>query len=304
MWVSPNPASSAEAQRRPRYTCTWAAPTCGYSSHPTAKRNKKRPTTYRWGTRRYVSPCGAPRRKNGRRFSALGWDLKQRRHNSARSAATTRQGKSPWTSFSTTCSGRGFLRGSSQTRGWNTSSAHLTALPPRYTGGSQRQRATHPAPHPRPSKDCKASFCLVGDTMECPAREDPHLYQNLPRGFPGHLRGVLFTPWIIGRNSMAVLEARIVGTDWAQEWSRWCAATRSLEVRAELYAAIPLEGSGLHIGRQPLTNRGTGPEGQLDKEAAAWLHAAQEPHQKWRGDLSSLLRKPLPPQLVMQWPPY
>ena len=57
-------------------------------------------------------------------------------------------------------------------------------------------------PPPRPSRDFLPSFRMVNGTLECPPQEDLHPYRDLPRGFSKHLRGALFPPWIIGRNSM------------------------------------------------------------------------------------------------------
>ena len=100
----------------------------------------------------------------------------------------------------------------------------------------------HPPPPPRPDKDFVASFRVVNGTLECPPQEGPHPYQDLLGGFWKHLQDALLPPWIIGRGSMTAWEARIVGEEWAREWSRWCAATRAPETPAQRYAAIPLEG--------------------------------------------------------------
>ena len=74
-----------------------------------------------------------------------------------------------------------------------------------------------PPPPPRPSRDFVASVRLVNGTPECPTNEDPHPYRDLPGGFSKHLRGALFPPWVIGRNSMTAREAHIVGAEWAHE---------------------------------------------------------------------------------------
>ena len=81
-------------------------------------------------------------------------------------------------------------------------------------------------PPPRPDKDFVASLRVVNGTLECPPQESPHPYQDMPGGFSRHLQDALFPPWIIGRGSMTAWEARIVGEEWAREWSRSCAATR------------------------------------------------------------------------------
>ena len=78
----------------------------------------------------------------------------------------------------------------------------------------------HPPPPPRPDKDFVASLRVVNGTLECPPQEGPHPYQDLPEGFSKHPQDALFQPWIIGRGSMTAWEARIVGEEWAREWSR------------------------------------------------------------------------------------
>ena len=158
---------------------------------------------------------------------------------------------------------------------------------------SSRGRFTPPPPCP--SMNFVASLRLVSGTLECPAQGDPRPYQDLPWGFSGQLRGALFPPWIIGPNSLTAWEARIVGADWAQEWSQWCMAASPPKAPAEWYAATPLEGRGRHTQLGPTTIRGADPEGEWDAESAAWLRAAPEPHIGWQGNLSWHLQKPLPP---------
>ena len=96
-----------------------------------------------------------------------------------------------------------------------------------------------PPPPPRCSRDFVASLRLVNRTLECPTQEDPDLYGDLPGGFSKHLRGTLFPPWVIGRNSMTALEAHVAGADWTRECSPWCATTRIPGTPAAQYAAIP-----------------------------------------------------------------
>ena len=144
-----------------------------------------------------------------------------------------------------------------------------------------------------------APLRLINSTLECPAQEGPHPNLDLPGSFSGHLRGAFFPPWIIGRNSMTVWEVRIVGADWAQEWSRRCGATHSPEALAEGYAAILLERWGPHTRLLPTTITGAGSERLWDAKAVTWLRTARLPHTRWRADLSSLPRKPLPPRLVL-----
>ena len=59
---------------------------------------------------------------------------------------------------------------------------------------------------------------------------------------------------------MTAWEARIVGAEWAREWGRWCAATRTPEAPAQQYAAIALEGWGPHTRLRPTMIRGAGPD--------------------------------------------
>ena len=113
-----------------------------------------------------------------------------------------------------------------------------------------------PSPPLRPGKDFVASLRLVNGTLECPAQEVPHLHLDLPRGFSGHLRGAFVPPCFIGLNSMTAWEASIFGADWAEEWSWWCATTRSTEAPAERYAAIPREGWGDTTSRSRRRSRG------------------------------------------------
>ena len=122
----------------------------------------------------------------------------------------------------------------------------------------------HPPPPPRPDKDFVASLRVVNGTLECPPQEGPHPYQDLPGGFSKHLQDAPFPPWIIGRGSMTAWEARIVGEEWAREWSRWCAATRAPETSAQRYAAIPLEGWGPDTRPRPTVIRGAGPDHPCD----------------------------------------
>ena len=51
-----------------------------------------------------------------------------------------------------------------------------------------------PPPPPRPDKDFVASLRVVNGTLECPPKESPHPYQDLPGGFSRHLQDALFPP--------------------------------------------------------------------------------------------------------------
>ena len=151
-----------------------------------------------------------------------------------------------------------------------------------------------PSP-PRPDKDFVASLSVVNGTLECPPQEDPQPYRDLPGGFSKHLQDALFPQWIIGRGSMTAWEARIVGEEWARQWGRWCAATRAPESPAQRYAAIPLEMWGPHTRLRPTMIRGAGPDHPWDAATKKWLRAAPGPQIGWNGDVSSLIRAPVPP---------
>ena len=157
----------------------------------------------------------------------------------------------------------------------------------------------HPPPPPRPDKDFVASLRVVNGTLECPPQEGPHPYQDLPGGFSKHLQDALFPPWIIGRGSMTAWEARIVGEEWAREWGQWCAATRSPETPAQRYAAIPLKGWGPDTRPRPSVIRGARPDHPWDAATGEWLQAAPGPQTGWTGDVSSLVRTPVPPRIVL-----
>ena len=154
-------------------------------------------------------------------------------------------------------------------------------------------------PPPRLSRDFVASLRLVNGTLACPAPEDPHPYQDLPGGFPKHLRDALCPLWIIGRNSITAWETRIVRAQWAQEWSQWCTTTRLPGTLASQYAAVLLEGWRPHSLPRPTVIRGPDPEGPRNADTTQWLQAAPEPHAGWLGDVASLLQAPLPPRLVL-----
>ena len=162
----------------------------------------------------------------------------------------------------------------------------------------------HPPPPSRPDKDFVASLRVVNGTLECPPQEGPHPYQDLPGGFSKHLQDTLSPPWIIGRGSMTGREARIVGEEWAREWSRWCAATRAPETSAQQYAAIPLGGWGPDSRPRPTVIRGAGPDHLWDAATGEWLQAAPGPQTGWTGDVFSLVRTPVPPASSFMPPTY
>ena len=155
-----------------------------------------------------------------------------------------------------------------------------------------------PPPPPRPGKDFLASLRVVNGSLECPPQEDPHPYRDLQGGFWKHLQAALFPPWIIGRGSMTAWETRIVGEEWAREWGRWCAATRAPETPAQRYAAIPLEGWGPHTRPRPTMISGAGPDHPWVAAAKELLQPAPGPQAGWDGDVSFLIRAPIPPRIV------
>ena len=144
-----------------------------------------------------------------------------------------------------------------------------------------------------------ASLCVVNGTLECPPHEDPQPYQDLLGGFSKHLQDALFPPWIIGRGSMTAWEARIVGEEWVREWGCRCAATRAPGTLAQRYAAVPLEGWGSHTRLQPTMIRGAGSDHPWDAATKKWLQATPGPHAGCTGDVSSLIRAPIPPRVVL-----
>ena len=156
-----------------------------------------------------------------------------------------------------------------------------------------------PPPPPRPGKDLVASLSVVNGTLACPPQEDPHPLRDLPEGFSKHVQDALFPQWIIGRGSMIAWEARIVGEEWARESGRWRAATRAPEAPAQRYAAVPLEGWGPHSRPRPSMIRGAGPDYPWDAAAEEWLQAAPGPQVGWSVNVSSLIRAPLPPRMVL-----
>ena len=156
-----------------------------------------------------------------------------------------------------------------------------------------------PPPPPRPGKDFVASLRVLNRIRECPPQEDLHPYRDLPGGFSKHLQDALFPRCIIGRGSMTAWEARIVGEEWAREWGRWCAATRAPETPAQRYTAVPLEGWGPHARPRTTMICEAGPDRPWDAAVEEWLEAAPEPRVGWIGDVSSLIRAPICPRIVL-----
>ena len=131
------------------------------------------------------------------------------------------------------------------------------------------------------------------------AKRSPTRTRTCRGGFSKHLQDALFPPWIIGRGSMTAWEARIVGEEWAREWGRWCAAMRAPETPAQRYAAIPLKGREPDTRPRPTVIRGAGPDHPWDAVTGEWLQAAPGPQTGWTGDVSSLVRTPVPPRIVL-----
>ena len=90
-----------------------------------------------------------------------------------------------------------------------------------------------------------------------------------------------------------------MGEEWAREWSRWCATTRALETPAQRYAAIPLEGWGPDTRPRPTVIRGAGRDHPWDAKTGEWLQAAPGPQTGWTGDVSSLVRTPVSPRIIL-----
>ena len=80
---------------------------------------------------------------------------------------------------------------------------------------------------------------------------------------------------------------------------KWCAATRAPETPAQRYAAIPLKGWGPDTRPRPTVIRGAGPDQPWDTETGEWLQAAPGLQTGWTGDVSSLVRTPVPPRIVL-----
>ena len=90
-----------------------------------------------------------------------------------------------------------------------------------------------------------------------------------------------------------------MGEQWAREWGWWCAATRAPETPAQRNPAIPLEGWGPDTRPRPTGIRGAGPDHPWDAATEEWLQAAPGPQTGWTGDVSSLVRTPVPPRIVL-----
>ena len=157
----------------------------------------------------------------------------------------------------------------------------------------------HQRPPPRPDKDFVAILRVVAGTLECPPQEGPHPYRDLLEGFSKHVQDASFPLWIIRRGSMTAWEASIVGEDLVREWGRLCAATRAPETPVQRYAAIPLEGWGPDTRPRPGVMRGAGPDHLWDAATEEWLQAAPGPQTGWTWDVSSLVRTPVPPRIVL-----
>ena len=87
--------------------------------------------------------------------------------------------------------------------------------------------------------------------------------------------------------------------EWARAWGPWRTATRAPETSPQRYAAIPLEGWGPDTWpRQTVISR-AGPDHPWDAATEEWLQAAPGLQTGWTGDLSSLVRTPVPPRIVL-----
>ena len=90
-----------------------------------------------------------------------------------------------------------------------------------------------------------------------------------------------------------------MGEKWVHEWSWWCAATRAPEIPARRYASILLEGWGPDTRPRPTVIGGAGPDHPWDAATGEWLHAAPGPPTGWTGDVSSLVRTPVPLRIIL-----
>ena len=71
------------------------------------------------------------------------------------------------------------------------------------------------------------------------------------------------------------------------------------ETPAQRYAAIPLKGWGPDTRPRPTVIRGAGPDHLWDAVTGEWLQAARGPQTGWTGDVSSLIRTPVPLRIVL-----
>ena len=90
-----------------------------------------------------------------------------------------------------------------------------------------------------------------------------------------------------------------MGEEWAREWGHRCAASHAPEAPAQQYAAIPLKGWGPNTRPKPTVIRGAGPDHPWDAATGEWLLAAPGPQTGWTGDVSSLVRTPVPPRIIL-----
>ena len=86
-----------------------------------------------------------------------------------------------------------------------------------------------------------------------------------------------------------------MGTDWAREWTRWCATTRASGTPTPQYAAIRLEGWGQHTGPRLMVHPRGGPERPWDAAATEWRQAAPEPQMGWEAMCPRSPKHPSPP---------
>ena len=74
---------------------------------------------------------------------------------------------------------------------------------------------------------------------------------------------------------------------------------RTPETPAQRYATIPLEGWGRHTQLRPTMVRGAGPDHPWDAATKKLLQAAPKPQTGSNGEVSSLIRAPVPPRIVL-----
>ena len=158
----------------------------------------------------------------------------------------------------------------------------------------------HPPPPPRPDKDFVASLRVVNGTLECPLQEGPHPVSG-PAG------GVLEAP---ARRPFPTVDHRARLHDRMGGAHRGGGVgagvgpvvRRARALRRPLRNDTPPSRSGAGgrtPGRDPPWSAGRGPDHPWDAATGEWLQAALGPQTGWTGDVSSLVRTPVPPRIVL-----
>ena len=90
-----------------------------------------------------------------------------------------------------------------------------------------------------------------------------------------------------------------MGEERAREWGHRCTATRAPETPTQRYAAILLEGWGVHTRPRPTMIRGAGPDQPWDAVMKDWLQAARGHKQDGMGTCPRSSERPSPPRIVL-----